>query len=533
MSAQSISRWNAIPMSRPEGGEQDSSQITKKHPILPYPFPPSFQRSRTDGQESDEDDNVSLVSRSPSPQPDPMDTEDSLAKYDEYIRGEAREVITVETKLKSSNKGFAMLAKLGWTEGQPLGLSGDGRVDPIPFQIKRDSTGLGKLNQDVRMIETTVSQRRGLDSERQRKETEEQRKARQDVVAKREAVKSEISDVLKPFYCSLCDKQFQNVAQYDEHTNSYAHHHKARLRDMQANQRMVPQEELDKRKEKERKREEKELRKIAKAAGIKMAKPTVVAGVAPAPSQAATTEAAPVAGEAKPTGFKKAGWASVDPAAEGSRGRGGWAPADSPAPSMVPAQDHTGHVASTPSFRTAGWTSLDTGSSQPFPPTPPTAHPPPPPPPVAGAPPPPPPTMPQLPPPPSHGGWASTFSGSQGRPTVLGPPSHSSGWMHPSSGVPPRSVGAPPPPPPSGPPPFPPSSAATRDGRPPMSSAPPPPGPRGWNSAPTAPPPSSSAPAPTSGAPSAARDLAVPTAPRQEGKSGWQQWKQNSGTKRR
>ncbi len=54
-----------------------------------------------------------------------------------------------------------------------------GRVDPIPFQMKSDSTGVGKINQDVRMIETTVSQRRELDSERQHKETEDQRRARQ------------------------------------------------------------------------------------------------------------------------------------------------------------------------------------------------------------------------------------------------------------------------------------------------------------------------------------------------------------------
>jgi Wiskott-Aldrich syndrome protein len=47
-------------------------------------------------------------------------------KYDEYIKGVAREVITVETKLKPDNKGFSMLAKLGWSEGQPLGLSSDG-----------------------------------------------------------------------------------------------------------------------------------------------------------------------------------------------------------------------------------------------------------------------------------------------------------------------------------------------------------------------------------------------------------------------
>ena len=72
----------------------------------------------------------------------------------------------------------------------------------------------------------------------------------------------EIAETLKAFYCALCDKQFKNVAQYDEHTNSYAHHHKARFRDMQAAQRASSntREEVDKRKEKERKREEKELR---------------------------------------------------------------------------------------------------------------------------------------------------------------------------------------------------------------------------------------------------------------------------------
>lgn len=93
-----------------------------------------------------------------------------LDKYDEYVRGAAREVITVDTKLKSTNKGFAMLASMGWVEGQPLGLSGDGtlfvasywnvrpnfpffsgRVEPIPFYVKNDLTGLGKSNQDVRM----------------------------------------------------------------------------------------------------------------------------------------------------------------------------------------------------------------------------------------------------------------------------------------------------------------------------------------------------------------------------------------------
>ena len=71
----------------------------------------------------DSDDDISLISRTPSPRPsNAMD----IDKYDEYHRGTEREVITVETKIKPTNKGFAMLSKLGWVEGQPLGLSGDG-----------------------------------------------------------------------------------------------------------------------------------------------------------------------------------------------------------------------------------------------------------------------------------------------------------------------------------------------------------------------------------------------------------------------
>ncbi len=72
---------------------------------------------------------MSLVSRSPSPAlpgaDGDVDMED-VNKYDEHVRGYALETITVETRIKSTNKGFGLLAKMGWVEGQPLGLSGDG-----------------------------------------------------------------------------------------------------------------------------------------------------------------------------------------------------------------------------------------------------------------------------------------------------------------------------------------------------------------------------------------------------------------------
>lgn len=361
-------------------------------------------------------------------------------KYDEYVHGAPREVVTVETKIKSTNKGFAMLAKLGWSEGQPLGLSGDGRIDPVPFHIKNDLTGLGKTNQDFRMIETTVAQRRVLDSERQRKETEDQRKTREDIVARRAAVKSEINDTLRPFYCTLCEKQFQNVAQYDEHTNSYAHHHKARLRDMQTNARPMLQEEVEKRKEKERKREEKELRKLAKAAGIKMAKPPPTSSSVPVLASATSFDTANI-GEAKSGGFKKAGWSAVstdESPGETGFARTGQSTVDSatpscsrppspprPTPPSPPPPPYWSPTA--PSFRTGGWTTLDAGNfkmfpSQPSAPEP--AVPPPSPPPISTFPAPPPADDSPPPPPPgsgfAKGSWRPVASQRTGGPPASG-----------------------------------------------------------------------------------------------------------------
>lgn len=83
------------------------------------------------GEADDDDDDMSLVSRSPSPAPPgDVDMED-VYKYDEHVRGYAREVVSVETRIKSTNKGFGLLAKMGWIEGQPLGLSGDGAQHPF------------------------------------------------------------------------------------------------------------------------------------------------------------------------------------------------------------------------------------------------------------------------------------------------------------------------------------------------------------------------------------------------------------------
>ncbi|XP_055327028.1 SURP and G-patch domain-containing protein 1 isoform X2 [Sitodiplosis mosellana] len=49
-----------------------------------------------------------------------------------------------EFKLKEDNKGFQMLQKLGWTEGQGLGVDGGGILNPVNKATQRDSNqGLG------------------------------------------------------------------------------------------------------------------------------------------------------------------------------------------------------------------------------------------------------------------------------------------------------------------------------------------------------------------------------------------------------
>ncbi|KAH0622565.1 hypothetical protein JD844_024970 [Phrynosoma platyrhinos] len=55
---------------------------------------------------------------------------------------EQRETV-LNIALGNENKGFAMLQKMGYKTGQPLGKSGKGIVEPIPLNITTGRSGLG------------------------------------------------------------------------------------------------------------------------------------------------------------------------------------------------------------------------------------------------------------------------------------------------------------------------------------------------------------------------------------------------------
>jgi len=56
----------------------------------------------------------------------------------------------LDQALDESNKGFAMLARMGFKKGMGLGKDGQGRSDPIPIDIKTGRGGVGKTSEEER-----------------------------------------------------------------------------------------------------------------------------------------------------------------------------------------------------------------------------------------------------------------------------------------------------------------------------------------------------------------------------------------------
>ncbi|XP_049762728.1 angiogenic factor with G patch and FHA domains 1 isoform X1 [Schistocerca cancellata] len=50
---------------------------------------------------------------------------------------------SLDEPIKSDNKGFKLLSKMGWSEGEPLGKEKAGSTEPIPLSEQRGTAGLG------------------------------------------------------------------------------------------------------------------------------------------------------------------------------------------------------------------------------------------------------------------------------------------------------------------------------------------------------------------------------------------------------
>ncbi|KAF9396116.1 G patch domain-containing protein 8 [Mortierella sp. AD011] len=169
----------------------------------------------------------------------------------------------MQTHIPESNIGYQLLLKMGWKAGTGLGQNA---TAPIPIGLKQDTLGIGKQELVVLYNESTTAKRRTLEVERQAEETEEERVKREEHVQKKMAVQAELEIVKSAFYCALCDKQYERIADYEVHLSSYDHNHKKRFKEMKETSRAGASSATNKAKEKERKREERELAKLQEAA---------------------------------------------------------------------------------------------------------------------------------------------------------------------------------------------------------------------------------------------------------------------------
>lgn len=80
-------------------------------------------------------------------------TEKDLLKMKpkKIIEKETREK-GLSTALSSDNKGFRLMAKMGYKSGEGLGKNNTGRVEPVPINLKPSRTGLGRDTKDKEIL---------------------------------------------------------------------------------------------------------------------------------------------------------------------------------------------------------------------------------------------------------------------------------------------------------------------------------------------------------------------------------------------
>eukprot|EP00466_Bigelowiella_natans_P005136 jgi/Bigna1/87053/estExt_fgenesh1_pg.C_160123 len=149
----------------------------------------------------------------------------------EYNTAGAEEIST-KTHISSKNKGYQLLMKMGWTKGQGCGKSSQGITEPVVLKVQEHgmSVGIGKDREYEEQAEAATANRRLLLVEKN--ETAEEVKARTEQAMKVEEKREHVREIQKVFLCKDCDKQYTNIQQYEEHCNSYDHHHRVRIREM-------------------------------------------------------------------------------------------------------------------------------------------------------------------------------------------------------------------------------------------------------------------------------------------------------------
>ncbi|XP_060081576.1 G patch domain-containing protein 11-like [Ylistrum balloti] len=93
----------------------------------------------------------------------------NTVKPKKVIENEKREE-GLKAAIGSENKGFALLAKMGYKPGMALGKRGEGRSEPVPIELKDGRGGLGRDTQVKRKQAEAVAFRAMISHKRQKME---------------------------------------------------------------------------------------------------------------------------------------------------------------------------------------------------------------------------------------------------------------------------------------------------------------------------------------------------------------------------
>jgi hypothetical protein len=79
------------------------------------------------------------------------------SKAEREEEAEAAREASLATALPTSNKGFKMMAKFGFKQGDTLGKSEDARKEPVQINIKEDKGGIGLESEKKRKFRETMA----------------------------------------------------------------------------------------------------------------------------------------------------------------------------------------------------------------------------------------------------------------------------------------------------------------------------------------------------------------------------------------
>ncbi len=98
-----------------------------------------------------------------------------------------------------------------------------GRVEPVPIELKEDHMGLGRWTMELEQAQDATEKRKLLEAEKEI--TEDLLQQYEDQAEKDKKLTETLVEMHKAFYCELCDRQYIKYSEYDNHINSYSHHH--------------------------------------------------------------------------------------------------------------------------------------------------------------------------------------------------------------------------------------------------------------------------------------------------------------------